>query len=150
MKVIFIKDVKGSGKAGEIKEVKQGYAENFLFPKGLAVEVTKESLSELEGKKSAKTHKEEMELSAAEKLASDIERVSLTMNVKVGANGKLFGSITSKEIADELKASFSIEVDKRHILCDPIKTVGNHKIKIRLHPKVSTTVDVRICPMEDS
>lgn len=149
MKVIFIKDVKGSGKAGEIKEVKQGYAENFLLPKGFAVEVTKESLNEFEGKKSAESHREELQLSAASELAGKIEDVSLSMKVKVGANGKLFGSITSKEIADEL-SSLGITVDKRHILCEPIKTVGEHKIRVKLHQEVSATLSVHVFSADNS
>lgn len=149
MKVIFIKDVKGSGKAGEIKEVKQGYAENFLLPKGFAVEVTKESLGELEGRKSAKNHREELQLSAARELADKIEKLYLSMKVKVGANGKLFGSITSKEISDEL-SSLGITVDKRNILCEPIKAVGEHKIKVKLHPEVITAINVRVLPADNS
>lgn len=144
MKVIFQKDVKGKGKKGDIKEIADGYARNFLIPKGLAKEATsgniKETITHKENEEKRKAH----DLEQAKKLAEDLKKQEVTIYSKSGENGKLFGAITSKQIATALKA-VKIDVDKRKIMLDePIKNLGITEIKIKLHPEVVATIKVNI------
>ncbi|MDD4688179.1 MAG: 50S ribosomal protein L9 [Eubacteriales bacterium] len=144
MKVILTKDVKGSGKKGDAINVADGYARNFLLPKGLAVEANSSNINELNQQKSAIAHKKQVELETARELAQRLKDVTVTMKAKSGANGKLFGSVTSKDIAEELKKQTNIALDKRWIETDAIKTLGEHIIGIWLHPEVSTSIKVII------
>ncbi len=145
MKVILTDDVKGQGKKGDMINVSDGYARNFLLPKGLATEATKTAINEMKGKADAKAYREEKELEAAKELAAKIESVSVTIESKSGDNGKLFGSITSADVADALKMQGHIVVDKKKIvLHDPIKSVGEYQLPVKVHAGVSATLKVTV------
>lgn len=144
MKVIFLKDVKGKGKEGEVKEVSEGYARNFLFPRKYAIEASKGNLKTLEVHKQSEAKKEEEELHEAQALKSKIENLNVELKAKSGEGGRLFGSITSKQIAQELKKK-NIKVDKRKIeLSDPIRTLGYSDVPIKIHSQVTATLKVHV------
>jgi large subunit ribosomal protein L9 len=144
MKVIFIKDVKGKGQEGEVKEVSEGYARNYLIPKKMAVPANKGSLQQLETKKKNARRRAEEELHEAEKLKKKIERLTIELKARSGEGGRLFGSITSKQIADVLKKN-KIKIDKRKIeLPEPIRTLGFTDVAIKLHPQVTANVKVHV------
>lgn len=136
MKVIFLQDVKGQGKKGEVKEVSEGYVRNFLLPKGLVKEASTGNLKTLDQQKAAEQKKKEQELEDAKKLAKQLEQVKLRLAVKKGNDGKLFGSITSKQVS-ELLQSAGFSIDKRKIeLPDSLKAIGTIEFSIKLHPEV--------------
>lgn len=138
MKVILLMDDKSMGKKGDIINAKDGYARNFLIPKGIAIEATKENLKNLEREKQKLIHLEEKLLEEAKLLAEKIESKSIEIKIKAGENGKLFGSVTTKEIAQEFKNQHNIDIDKKKIeLKDPIKTVGTHEILVKLHAEAN-------------
>ncbi|NLT94008.1 MAG: 50S ribosomal protein L9 [Clostridia bacterium] len=143
MKVILQEDIKGLGKKGEVVEVKEGYARNYLLPKKLAVEATQGNLKELDRQKQIKMAKAEKERQEAEKLAEKINEVTLTLKAKCGENGKLFGAVTSKDIAENLLKAYNINIDKRKIdLSENIKSTGDYAIKVKLHPQVVADLKV--------
>lgn len=145
MKVIFLADVKGKGKKGEVKEVAVGYAQNFLLKNKLAIEATPAALSKLKGqeKRSEKDAAEELE--DAKKLKQKIEKVTVEMTAKSGEDGRLFGSITTKQIADELKKTEGLKVDRRKMdLPDAIRSLGFTNVPIRIHPEVTATFKVHV------
>lgn len=143
MKVILQEDIKKLGKKGDIVEVKEGYARNYLLPKKLAVEANQANMKELDRQKQIKSQKAEQELKEAEKLAEKIKNVTVTLKVKSGENGKLFGAVTSKDIADNLAKVHKINIDKRKIdLSENIKSIGNYEIKVKLHPQVTAELKV--------
>lgn len=145
MKVILIQDVNKVGKQGEIIEVKAGYAKNFLFKQNLAVEATNKNLRELNNKLAAIKKQSEDEIKAAESLAKEIEEVQVEVKLKAGKGGKTFGSISTKEVADVLKANFNIEVDKKKLQLDePIKSLGSHTVNVKLHPEVNAQLKVKV------
>ncbi|MBX5435799.1 MAG: 50S ribosomal protein L9 [Alicyclobacillaceae bacterium] len=144
MKVILLADVKGQGKQGEIKEVSEGYARNFLFPRKLAVEATPANLQQLQAQKEARARKEAQELEAAKQLAARLEGRQLVIPAHAGEGGKLFGAITAKHIADAL-ADAGFAIDKRKIqLPEPIKTVGGYRVPVKLHADVTVTIQVMV------
>ena len=145
MKVILLKDVKGQGKKGDIIEASDGYARNFLLPRKLAVEPTKTALNELKGQQDSKNYREQKELEEATALAEKISQVTVEVSAKAGETGKLFGAVTSSEIADKLKMEHHIVVDKKKIvLSEPIKTVGAFTMPVKLHPKVTAQLKVTV------
>ena len=145
MKVIFIKDLKGQGKCGEEKNISDGYAKNFLIPKGYAIEATASNLNDLKGKKQSEAYKKEKEIEFANDLKSKIEEISVTLTAKGGESDKLFGSVTSKEIANKLKSEHGIEVDKKKfVLPDGIKTFGTTNVDIKLYPGISAKLKVNV------
>lgn len=145
MKVILLKDVKGSGKKGQVIEVADGFARNALFPKGLAVLATPANMNVLKGKEESIAHKKEVAYDTAVDLAKRLEDISVEIKTKAGAGGKLFGSVTSKDIADEIEKKYKIKLDKRWFdLKDGIKAVGTQKVNVKLHPKVSAGVTVSV------
>ena len=145
MKVIFVKDLKGQGKVGEVKNISDGYAKNFVIPKGYAIEATAANLNDFKGKKESEQYRKEQEIKEAEIMKSKLGEISLTMSVKAGANGKLFGSITSKEISDKLKSDFNLSIDKKKIvLPDGIKTTGKYNVDIKLYPEISGKLSVEV------
>lgn len=144
MKVVLQQDVKGSGKKGEIINVSDGFARNFLFPKGLAVEATNENMELARAKASAQQHKKEVERQEALELAKKLEGIVLTIPVKCG-DGKLFGSVTAKEIAEVLKQQTGIDMDKKRIvLSSPIKALGNYSVEVKPYANVSAKMTVVI------
>ncbi len=137
MKVILLKDVKSQGKAGDIIEVSDGYARNFLFTKGLGVEATAANLNEAKLKKANEEKKAAEELAKAKQTAEELKNVSVTVNIKAGADGKTFGSVSSKEIAEAVREQAGMEIDKKKIvLKDPIKALGDYTIPVKLHSQV--------------
>ncbi|MDR0880696.1 MAG: 50S ribosomal protein L9 [Clostridioides sp.] len=145
MKVILLKDVKGTGKKGELKEVTDGYARNFLIPKKMAVLADSTNVKELDEKNKSKELKAQKEYDNSVLLGKQMESVVVEIYTKAGEGGRLFGSITSKDIAEQLKKQKGIEVDKRKILLEePIKLLGTTKVDIKIHPKVTTTIRVEV------
>ncbi|MBE7029812.1 MAG: 50S ribosomal protein L9 [Ruminococcaceae bacterium] len=145
MKVIFLADVKGQGKKGDQKNISDGYARNFLIPRGLAVEATNENLNNLKGQKESLAYRREMEEETARLAQKRLAEITLTITAKAGENGKLFGSITSKEIAEILKKEHSIDLDKRKfVLPDGIKAIGETTVDIKLHPGIVGKLKVNV------
>ena len=147
MKVIFLADVKGQGKKGEIKEVPTGYAQNFLIKKKLAKEATNQAISELRGKEKSKEKAHAEMIAEAERIKAKLaEEATLVQFVeKVGPDGRTFGSITSKKIAEELDKQFGIKVDKRHIQLDhPLRSVGLVDVPVKLYHDVTGTINLSI------
>ncbi len=144
MKVVLLKDVKGTGKKGEIKEVADGFARNFLLRQGLAKEANKSTIAENEFKKNATAYHKEMERQEALALAKQIEGKVVNLEIKCGDNGKTFGSITAKEIAEGLNAQ-GFNLDKRKIdLKEPLKTIGTYTIIARVYPEISAKFTLNI------
>ncbi|NIK11550.1 50S ribosomal protein L9 [Alkalibacillus sp. S2W] len=145
MKVIFTSDVKGKGKKGEVKDVNEGYARNYLLKHNLAVEATKGNLKQLEGQKKKQEEKEQEELDEAKHLKDTLADLTVELSAKSGDSGRLFGSVTSKHIADELKQNYNIKIDKRKIeLDEPIRTLGYTNVPVKLHPDVTGTLRVHV------
>lgn len=145
MKVIFLKDVKGQGKKGEMKEVSDGYARNFLIPKGVAVIADGKAINEMKGAQAAAEHKRATEQENARKIAARLEEIELVIRCTGGADGRLYGSVTSKEIAEQLKAQYQIEVDKRKIALDePIKSFGAYRAQVKLFADIVGTIRVTV------
>ena len=145
MKVILLEDVKSVGKKGELVNASDGYAKNFLFPKKLAVEATKSNLNDFELKQKAEAKRKKEELEKAQNMAKELENKTVTVKVKTGENGKLFGSVTNKEVAEEIVKQTGMEIDKKKVsIGDPIKMVGERTAVIKLHPKVSAEITIKI------
>ncbi len=145
MKVILLEDVKGVGKKDQIINANDGYAKNFLLPKKLAVPADKNNLTKMDNIKKIEDAKRQEEYDNAVAIGKQIEAKTLQINVKLGSNGKLFGTVTNKEIANALKEQIGIEVDKKKIvLSSPIKTLGEKEATVKLHPKVTVTLKVTI------
>ncbi|HHY09387.1 MAG TPA: 50S ribosomal protein L9 [Firmicutes bacterium] len=145
MKVILQQDVKNIGKKGEVVNVAEGYGRNFLIPRGLAVEASAGNLRQVEHQRRAEEKRAERELKAAQKVAAELKGRSLKLEARVGGAGKLFGSITSQEIADQLRSQFSVEIDKRKIeLSEPIRSLGSYSVLVKVHPQVHVTVNVEV------
>ncbi len=145
MKVVFLKDVKGSGKKGEIKNVSDGYATNFLIKKGVAVEATTAAVKQLESQKKKAANREQKDLAEAEALKENVEKCVVKIATKAGESGRLFGSITTKQMVDEMKAQFGYELDKRKL--DPsegIRELGKTDVHVKLHHDVTATFVVEV------
>ncbi len=142
MKVILQQDVKGKGKKGELVNVSDGYARNFLFPKGLAVEANNANLNVMNTQNAAKAHKLAEEIAAAKAVAAKLNEKTVTIGAKIGDNGKLFGSITAKEIAEAIKEQLGEDIDKRKITVDAIKSCGTFSASVKLYTDVSANVFV--------
>ena len=144
MKVVLLADVKGTGKKGEIKEVADGYAQNFLIKTGKATKADNGALSENKMKKEANDYHKEMKKQDAMALAKKINNLSIELKIKCGENGKTFGSVTSKEIAEVLNQK-GFDIDKRQIqLKEPLKTIGTYEVLAKLHPEVNTKFNIEI------
>lgn len=145
MKVIFLKDVKGKGKKGEIKNVADGYAQNFLIKNGYAVEATKQAISQLEGQKRHEAKLAEQELQAAKELKEKLESITLEIKAKAGEGGRLFGSVSTKQIAEQLQKQYSIKIDKRKMECNEgIRSLGVTNVPVKLHQEVKATLKVHV------
>ncbi len=147
MKVILKADVKGQGKKGDLINASDGYAKNFLLPKGLAVVADKTAINELEGKKSAAAFHKNQEEMRAKELADKLEGQKVTFKAKSGDNGKLFGSITAQDVANEIKMQLHLEVDKKKVQIDSIKTLGVTEAIIKVYPGISAKVKVEVLPL---
>ena len=144
MKVILKQDVKGLGKKGELVNASDGYARNFLFPKGLAAEANAQAMSEFKNKQQAVKYRIDTETAAAKAVAERVSGKTIHITAKAGQNGKLFGSVTSKEIAEKVKAEFGIETDKRKIIVDDIKQFGTYEFEIKLYQGISAKLYVMV------
>ena len=145
MKVIFLQDVKGSGKKGEVKNVADGYARNMLFPKNLAVEATPANLSKLAGQQSSAQHKIDVEKQAANEAAEKVKDKKLIIKAKAGSNSKLFGSVTAAHVAEALNEQLGVKVDKKKItLSTDIKNFGSYSAVIKFYTGISAKVDVEV------
>lgn len=145
MKVILLEDVAKVGKKGEVVDVKSGYAHNFLFKNNVAIEATKGNLKNLQMKQEQEAEKRAYEKAQAEAVAKELEALKVVIKAKEGANGKLFGTITNKEVAEHIKDVHHIDIDKRKIVLDEkIKELGTYQATIKLHPEVKMTMRVQV------
>jgi len=145
MKVILQADVKGTGKKGQVFEVADGYARNFLFPKKLAVEATTGNIQDISHKKVLEERRKEKEKQDAVELANKLNALVIEVKTKTGEGGRLFGSVTSKEIAEDLKKQHGLEVDKRKLeLKEPIKALGNFEVHVKIHQDVIAKLQVHV------
>ncbi len=144
MKVVLLADVKGQGKKGELCNVSDGYARNFLFPKNLAIEANAAAMSELKSREEAKVHHKKEEIAAAKDIASRLEGKTITIKAKAGANGKLFGSVTSKEISAEIGKTLGITVDRKKMTVADIKNFGEYTAEIKLYTGISAKLTVKV------
>lgn len=145
MKVILKADVKGHGKKGEICEVSDGYARNFLLPRGLAIEATAGNVSDLASKKAVEKRKKEEEKQEAQNIANKLNSLTVELSTKTGEGGRLFGSITNKEVAEALKQEYGVELDRRKIeIKEPIKALGTYTLQAKLHPEVVAQFKVSV------
>ena len=145
MKVILLEDIKGVGKKDQIIETQDGYARNFLFPKKKAVEANNTNLAKLKSREDSNNYKKEQEIEAAKALKEKLSKITLVLKVKAGENGKIYGGVTSKEIAETLKSNNNIEIDKKKIKLDEaIKTLGVRNVEIKLYEGIIGTVKVSI------
>lgn len=145
MKVILTKDVKKLGKKGEVVNVADGYARNFLLPQGFAEEATDSKVKKLKQKQKAKAKRKQRELEEAQQKAAQLKDKVVTIKTKAGEKGKLFGSVTTKDIAKAVKKQFGLDVDKRKIeLDDPIKALGRHRVGIKIYPDVTAQIIVAV------
>ena len=145
MKVVLLQDVKAQGKKDQIVEVSDGYARNFLFPKKLAVPADAKVINDIKSKQSSAKHREEVEKENARALAKKLSETTVKVTAEAGTDGRFYGAVTSKDIAEALKDQFAIEVDKRKILLDaPIKAFGTYKIEIKLYADISGKLNVKV------
>ncbi|MEH7436089.1 50S ribosomal protein L9 [Neobacillus drentensis] len=145
MRVIFLKDVKGKGKKGEVKNVADGYAHNFLIKQGLAVEANNANISSLDAQKKKQEKEAAEELAEAKKLKEVLDKITVELTAKAGEGGRLFGSITTKQIAEELQKKHGIKIDKRKMeLADAIRTLGHTKVPVKLYHEVTATLTVSV------
>ena len=144
MKVILLQDVKGVGKKDQIINANDGYAKNFLFPRKLAVEAEGNNLKKLDNQKKAEAAQAQAVLEQAQELCKKLEQVTVRIPVKIGDNGKLFGAVTNKEIAATLKEQTGLDIEKKKISAEAIKTVGEKTVTVKLHPKVSAQLKVTV------
>lgn len=144
MEVILKADVKGLGKKGEKVKASDGYARNFLFPKGLATEANAQSLTELRNREQSNQHKIDVEIAAANDSKAKLQGKTIKITAKAGNNGKLFGSVTSKEVAAEIAKQFGVKVDKRKLSMDDIKTFGSFKVEVKLYTNIVAEMTVMV------
>ncbi|WP_037298954.1 50S ribosomal protein L9 [Ruminococcus flavefaciens] len=145
MKVIFLQDVKGSGKKGELKNVADGYARNMLIPKGLAVEANASNMNKLEGAQASAQHKIDVDVQNANEAAAKIKGKKLEIKAKAGSNGKLFGSVTGANVAEALAEQLGVKVDKKKVvLSTDIKNFGSYTATVKLYNGISETVDIEV------
>lgn len=145
MKLILLQDVKSVGKKGDLINASEGYAKNFLLPRKLAVEATKSNLNDYELKQKSEAKRKQEELDKAQAIAKALEEQVVTITVKTGGNGKLFGSVTNKEVADAIVEQTKQDIDKKKVsIGDPIKMVGERTATIKLHPKVTAEVTIKV------
>lgn len=147
MKVILLEDVKSLGKQGEIVDVNDGYARNFVLPKKLGLEATGKNLNDLKLKKANEEKIAKEILDAAKQLKIEIEKGKIELSIKTGEGGKAFGSVSAKEIAAAAKEQLGLSIDKKKVqLKEPLKTLGTHQVPVKLHPKVTAEVTVKVNP----
>ena len=144
MKVILKEDVKGQGKKGQLVNVSDGYARNFLLPRGLAMEADAQAMNDLKNKEEAARHHAAMEKQNAVEAAKALKGKTVKLTAKAGSAGRLFGSVTTKEVAEGLKAQFQVEVDKRKISMADVKAFGSYEAEVKLYPGISAKITVMV------
>ena len=145
MKVILLADIKGVGKKDQVINASDGYARNFLFPKKLALEANNENMAKLKAKNESKAYKKEMDIKEAKAVKEKIEKITMKMVVKAGENGKIFGGVSSKEIAENLKKEYSIEIDKKKVLLpETIKNIGTFTVDIKLYEGIIAQLKLNV------
>lgn len=145
MKVIILEEVKKLGKKGDVIEVSEGYARNFLLPRKLAVEATAVNVNSINQQKASEARKRQQAIDEAKLMAAQLSKLTVTISVKTGEGGKLFGSVTGKDIADALAEQHNIELDKRKIeIKDAIKGLGTYPVIIKVHPEITSRIEVYI------
>lgn len=145
MKVVLLEDVKSLGKKGDIVEVSEGYARNFIIPKKKGVEANQENLNTLKLQKANEEKIAKEKLEAAKELAAKLNEASVSLTIKGGKDGRTFGSVSSKEIEEAIKSQLGLEIDKKKlVIAEPIKTFGNHEVKVKLHKDVTAGLKVKV------
>ena len=145
MKVVLLEDVKSLGKKGDIVEVSEGYARNFIIPKKKSVEANQENLNTLKLQKANEEKIAKEKLEAAKELAAKLNEASVSLTIKGGKDGRTFGSVSSKEIEEAIKSQLGLEIDKKKlVIAEPIKTFGNHEVKVKLHKDVTAALKVKV------
>ena len=144
MKVVLLTDVKGHGKKGDVVEASDGYARNFLFPKKLAIEADNAALNELKNREESAAHHKAEEIKAAKETAALLDGKTVTIKAKAGANGKLFGSVTSKDVAEAISKEYALKLDKRKVIVDDIKTFGTYPVEVKLYNGISASMFVMV------
>jgi large subunit ribosomal protein L9 len=145
MEIILLQDVKALGKKGEIVKVSDGYARNFILPKKLGLEATKQNLYDLNMQKAAEEKRQKEILEEARAFGKKLEELTIKISIKAGEGGKTFGSVSTKEIAEEAKKQFNIDIDKKKLaLADPIKNAGTYTVPVKLHPQVTAELKVKV------
>ena len=142
MQVILTQDVKGQGKKGQMVNVSDGYARNYLLPRGLAQEATKENINVMKGKAESLEYKIKTEKEEAQKIVDALKEIEVVLSAKCGANGKLFGSITSKDVAEELKMQHHIKLDKKKFVMNDIKTLGTTEVEVKVYTGITGKLKV--------
>jgi len=149
MKVILLEDVKGTGKKGQVVNASDGHARNFLFPRKLAIEANDTNLASLNAQQKKAEHKLSLEVKAAQDLAEKLQAKPVVIKAKVGDKGRMFGSISNKEVAEAIQSQLGVAVDKKKlVLTDPVKSVGKYTATAKLHPQVSAKVDFEVAAAE--
>ena len=145
MKVVLLEDVKSLGKKGDIVEVSEGYARNFIIPTKKGVEANQENLNTLKLQKANEEKIAKEKLEAAKELAAKLNEASVSLTIKGGKDGRTFGSVSSKEIEEAIKSQLGLEIDKKKlVIAEPIKTFGNHEVKVKLHKDVTAALKVKV------
>lgn len=144
MKVILKQDVKNLGKKGELVNASDGYARNYLFPRGLAVEANASAMNDFNNKENAKKFHKQEEIKAAQADAAEIEGKTFKMKAKAGANGKLFGSVTAKDISAQIKKELGLDIDKRKIAVEDIKQFGTYEAEVKIYQGISAKIYVQV------
>lgn len=144
MKVVLTQDVKGLGKKGELVTAAEGYARNFLFPRKLAMEANAQAMSELKNREASEKFKHDTEVANAKAAAAKLEGKTVRLSAKAGANGKLFGSVTAKDVADAISSEFKIELDKRKVTVEDIKVFGTYPVEVKLYNGISASMFVTV------
>ena len=144
MKVVLLQDVKGLGKKGELVNTSDGYARNFLFPRKLAMEANAQAMSELKNREAAEKHRIDTEIAAAKENAAKLQGKTVKLTAKGGANGKLFGSVTSKDVATLISKEYGIALDKRKVVVEDIKAFGTYPVEVKLYNGISASMYVMV------
>ena len=144
MKVVLNQDVKGLGKKGELVSTSDGYARNFLFPRKLAVEANSQALSELKNRESSEKHRIDTEIANAKANAEKLQGKTVKLSAKAGANGKLFGSVTAKDVATVISKEIGVQLDKRKVVVEDIKTFGTYPVEVKLYNGITASMFVMV------
>lgn len=144
MKVILFKDVKNVGKADEVVELSDGYARNCILHKGLGVEATPKALNDLKFKKKAEEKHAQEVLDAAKELGAKLDASKVKVGIKIGENGRVFGAVSAKEVAEAIKSQLGFEIDKKKLVMNPFKNMGNFEVGVKLHPQVTASLKCEV------